>query len=146
MTRRSLPKANAHLDARPPFAAQDKAGWATVNYFVFDAPNVPGGFEQRMAAAKKRLPDGEMTPDQALRGKFVGRVAALPQVVCQGLQHLDELGRAREVIPSVTGAVCRLPVGELVAVVGAIVVRGLDREGGQLGFGRRSRGDSGLLS
>ena len=43
-----------------------------------------------MAAAKKRLPDGEMTPDQALRGKFGGRIAALPQVVCKGQQHLDE--------------------------------------------------------
>lgn len=67
----------------------DPVGWSTVNYFVFDAPDVPLPYEERMQAARSRCVDGQMTPDQALRGRFGGRIAALPVVLCEGKEHLN---------------------------------------------------------
>lgn len=42
-----------------------------------------------MEEARKRVPDGELTPDEALRGRFGGKVATLPFVACEGQAHLD---------------------------------------------------------
>ncbi|CAO1618692.1 unnamed protein product [Sympodiomycopsis kandeliae] len=66
----------------------DNSGWGTINYFVFDAPDLNLPFEERIKAALQRMPDGEMSPDEALRGKFGGRIAMLPQIRCQGKDHL----------------------------------------------------------
>lgn len=35
------------------------------------------------------MPDGELTPDHALQGKFGGRIATLPTTLCTGKAHLD---------------------------------------------------------
>lgn len=73
----------------------DHAAWSTINYFVFDAPDLELPFEERIRAALKRVPDGEMAPDDALQGRFGGRIAMLPQKRCMGkehlLQYLDEI-------------------------------------------------------
>lgn len=67
----------------------DQSAWGTINYFVFDAPDVPLPFEERIQAARRRVPDDSMTPDEALAGKFGGRITVLPQQKCKGKAHLQ---------------------------------------------------------
>lgn len=69
-------------------SSQDPSAWRTINYFVFDAPDLKLPFEERLEAARRKVPDGEMAPDEALRGKFGGRIATLPQIACTGKRHL----------------------------------------------------------
>ncbi|CAO1628056.1 unnamed protein product [Parajaminaea phylloscopi] len=68
----------------------DPRGWSTVNYFVFDAPDCDLPYEERLKAARQRCPDGELSPDQALQGKFGGRIATLPVTMCKSKTHLNE--------------------------------------------------------
>ncbi|PWN22967.1 DNA ligase/mRNA capping enzyme [Microstroma glucosiphilum] len=68
---------------------RDHEGWRTVSFFVFDAPDLPLPYEERLRSARARVPDGEMSPDEALRGKFGGRIATLPMTNCTGRAHLE---------------------------------------------------------
>ena len=52
--------------------------WREVTYVVFDAPNAPGGFEQRLAHAKKVLTRSQ-TP----------HARTLEHVACTGIAHLQ---------------------------------------------------------
>lgn len=75
----------------------DHSAWGTINYFVFDAPDLKLPFEERIKAAAQKVPDGTMTPDEALAGRFGGRIAILRQIKCMGKDHLlnylDEIER-----------------------------------------------------
>jgi len=69
----------------------DTDGWQRINYMVFDITNVSLLYEERLKELKRRLPDGELTPDEIDYHRMGGKVCALPAVQCRGKEHLDEL-------------------------------------------------------
>lgn len=78
-------------------------------------------------------------------GLAVDRAVPAPGYGGAGIVYLDVGPVAlQDVFASVAVALNCLPMGELVAVILAIVVRGLDSQGGKLAFCSRGRGNAGL--
>lgn len=73
------------------YALQDSDGWRRINFMVFDAINLPLLYEERLKEIKRRLPDGEQTPDDIQSGRLGGKICVLPAVQCTGRVHLETL-------------------------------------------------------
>lgn len=69
----------------------DSDGWRTINYMVFDITNVSLLYEERLKELRKRLPDGEKSPDEVQEGRLGGLICVLPAIQCKGKQHFDAL-------------------------------------------------------
>ena len=69
----------------------DPEGWSHVNFMVFDITNISLLYEDRLKELKKRLPDGEKTPDQIQDQRRGGLVCVLPAVQCASREHLNRL-------------------------------------------------------
>lgn len=58
---------------------------------VFDYTNASLLYEERLKELKRRLPDGEMSPDQVQSASRGGHICVLPAVKCESRSHLHEL-------------------------------------------------------
>ena len=66
--------------------------WERVTFTVYDAPGAPGGFADRLAAARAALP---ATPDASLgldaqTAAAAGGAAVLAHEVCRGAEHVKQ--------------------------------------------------------
>lgn len=69
----------------------DSDGWRTINFMAFDVTNLPLLYEERLQELKKRLIDGEKTPDEVQDGRLGGLICVLPAVRCDSKTHFDRL-------------------------------------------------------
>jgi DNA ligase-1 len=69
----------------------DTDGWKRINFMVFDITNVSLLYEERLKELKRRLPDGEKTPDEVDYYRLGAKICVLPAVQCRGKEHLDQL-------------------------------------------------------
>lgn len=69
----------------------DTDGWNRINFMVFDITNISLLYEERLKELKRRLPDGEETPDEIDYHRLGGRICVLPAVQCTGKEHLNTL-------------------------------------------------------
>lgn len=69
----------------------DTDGWNRINFMVFDITNISLLYEERLKELKRRIPDGEKTPDEVDYYRLGGKICALPAVQCRDRDHLNTL-------------------------------------------------------